>query len=138
MFATAFYGVVDLKAGEVRLASAGHPSPILKRNGAVEVLSLKGRQRGPALGMVPGVAYHETVLELEGLEGLWGFTDGVFEMRNEAGEEFGVPRMCGVLAGPEGGAELLEKMVSAALEFSGVEVFEDDVCLLGIEFSGGA
>ncbi|MEJ6580405.1 MAG: PAS domain-containing protein [Akkermansiaceae bacterium] len=138
MFATAFYGVVDLNAGEVRLASAGHPSPILKRNGAIEVLNLKGKLRGPALGMVPGVPYNETVLPLEGLEGLWGFTDGVFEMRNGVGEEFGVPRMCEVLGGSESGPLLLDKIVAAALKFSGAKIFEDDVCLLGIEFTGGA
>ncbi len=138
MFATAFYGVVDLNAGEIRLASAGHPSPILKRNGAVEILNLKGRLRGPALGMVPGVPFNETVLPLEGLEGLWGFTDGIFEIRDENDEEFGVARMCEVLGGLESGPELLTKIVKTALEFSGEKVFEDDVCLLGIEFTGGA
>jgi len=138
MFATAFYGVVDLNKGELRLASAGHPSPILKRNGAVEVLNLKGKVRGPALGMVPGVPFNETVVPLEGLDGIWGFTDGVFEMRDAAGEEFGVPRMCEILGGPGSGEKLLKEVVEAALEFSGEKVFEDDVCLLGIEFTGGA
>ncbi|YCM43411.1 SpoIIE family protein phosphatase [Verrucomicrobiaceae bacterium 227] len=138
MFATAFYGVVDLEAGEIRLASAGHPAPILKRHGKVEVMNLKGRLRGPALGMVPGVPYQESVLSLRGLDGLWGFTDGVFEIRAEDGEEFGVPRMCQVLEGTESGPELLERIVTTALTFSGEGVFEDDVCLLGIEFVRGA
>lgn len=135
MFATAFYGVVDLQAGEVRLASAGHPSPILRLNGEVKVLEMKGRLRGPALGMVPGVPFRETVLPLDGLEGIWGFTDGVFEPRNQEEEEFGVERMCEVLRGEGTGTALLDRIVQAALEFSGGQSFEDDVCLLGIEFT---
>ena len=134
MFATAFYGVVDLRAGEVRLASAGHPSPLVKRAGKVSVLEMKGRFRGPALGMVPGVPFQETLLPLEGLEGLWGFTDGVFEQRNDSEEEFGITRMCKALAGAQSGTKLLEKVAESALDFSGDDVFEDDVCLLGIEF----
>lgn len=135
MFATAFYGVVDLEAGEVCLASAGHPSPIVKKKGDVSVLDLKGRCRGPALGMLPGMAYAETRIPLAGLEGLWGFTDGVFEVRDGSEEEFGVPRMIEVLQGMGHGPELLEEVAGAALAFSADGFFDDDVCLLGIEIS---
>lgn len=135
MFATALYGLVDLKAGEVKLASAGHPSPLIRQNGEVKVLDLKGKARGPALGMVFGIPYRELTLPLEGLEGIWGFTDGIFEPRNAEGEEFGVERMCRALDSSEEGVVLLERLVKKALEFSGQRGFEDDVCLLGIEFS---
>jgi len=40
MFATAFYVVVDLQAGELRYANAGHPCPLLVSSG-------HGQQRVP-------------------------------------------------------------------------------------------
>ena len=127
MFATASYGVVDAKTGEVRLASAGHPSPIVERNGKKEVVEFPKGAKGPALGMLPGMPYGEVVLPLSEVEGLWCFTDGVFEVQNEAEEEFGVERMMAALEDGVGG------LVEEARNFAGEGGFDDDVCLLELE-----
>ena len=129
MFATASYGVVDGNTGEVRLASAGHPSPLAKISGEIEVVEFKKGAKGPALGMLPGMPYGEVVLPLDDLEGLWCFTDGVFEVQDASEEEYGVERMRARVA--SGIAELVED----ARKFSGEGGFDDDVCLLELEVS---
>jgi sigma-B regulation protein RsbU (phosphoserine phosphatase) len=133
MFATASYGVVDANTGEVSLASAGHPSPIAKIAGKIEVVKFEKGAKGPALGMLPGMPYGEVVLPLADLEGLWCFTDGVFEAQNSSGEEYGVERMIGLLSS-ESGSRIVE-VVEAARRFSGDGAFDDDVCLLELEVS---
>lgn len=133
MFATASYGVVDSRKGEVCLASAGHPSPIGKISGKVEVLEFAKGAKGPALGMLPGMPYGEMVLPLVGLEALWCFTDGVFEVRNGSDEEYGVERMKEILAS-ESGFRIVD-LVEDARKFSEGRGFEDDVCLLELEVS---
>lgn len=129
IFSTAIYGVVDLEKGELRIASAGHPAPLLKGANGVKRLDFRKGSKGPALGLVEGVEYGETSLELSEVEALWCFTDGVFEVQNAAGEELG----------PEGMAKQLEKdksienLVDFARGYSADGKFDDDVCVLGLE-----
>jgi len=133
MFATASYGVVDSQKGEVSLASAGHPSPIGKIAGKVEVLDFAKGAKGPALGMLPGMSYGEMVLSLGELESLWCFTDGVFEVQDRSDQEYGRERMKKILAS-ESGSRIVE-LVDDAREFSAGRGFDDDVCLLELEVS---
>ena len=133
MFATAAYGVVDSKKGEVCLASAGHPSPIGKISGKVEVLEFAKGAKGPALGMLRGIPYGEMVLPLAGLEALWCFTDGVYEVQNGSDEEYGVWRMEEILASKRGFR--IADLVEDARNFSGGRGFDDDVCVLELEVS---
>ena len=54
MLATAFYTIIDLTAGELRFASAGHPEiPFLARRslGHVEPFKFYDKRHGPALGL---------------------------------------------------------------------------------------
>ncbi len=128
IFSSAIYGVIDLKENEMRVASAGHPAPILQRDGELGVLEMSGALKGPALGMVGGFDYGEMVVSLEGFG-----TEGVFEVVGEGGEEFGLGRMCEVLKVDEGLKEALGNLVEKALDFGEGEAFEDDVCVLGVE-----
>ncbi|MGC6425616.1 MAG: PAS domain-containing protein [Akkermansiaceae bacterium] len=129
IFSTAVYGVIDLQKGTLKIASAGHPAPLVQRGKGVDSLNFEKGSKGPALGLVEGVEFGETTLVLNELKALWCFTDGIFEVRNEAGEELG----------PEGMARQLERngnlqvLVDYARDFSGGGKFEDDVCILGLE-----
>ncbi len=80
-FATAVYGVVDARRGEVKVAGAGHPWPIrLSRAGAMEV-----RTEGPLLGVFPGAEFTQAEVELRKGDTLLLYTDG-FEAMFERGE----------------------------------------------------
>ncbi len=138
IFATAIYGYVDLEKGEVRVSSAGHPDPIVMRGGVASILKLEDVAQGPGLGMVPGFEYPELSVPLDSLEGIWAYTDGVFEVLGADGGEFGQERMCAALQGGETGEEAVDRVVLAAMEFSAEDAFEDDLCVFGVDFTGRA
>ncbi len=74
-FATALYGVVDGVKGEVKVAGAGHPLPVLLgARGAREV-----RAEGPLLGVFPDAEFAQETLTLRQGDALLLYTDG-FEM----------------------------------------------------------
>lgn len=129
LFSTAVYGLVDLEKGVLKLASAGHPAPLVKSGGAVKRLTFEPGSQGPALGLMGDSAYGDTTLSLSEVQGLWCFTDGVFEVSNDAGEELG----------PEGMARQLDRdsslqgLLDYARNYSATGNFEDDVCILGLE-----
>lgn len=135
IFATAIYGVVDLAEGELRLAVAGHPDPVVRRAGKTEFFEVPITVKGPALGMVPSFAFQEIVLPLAELEGFWAFTDGIFEVLNKTKEEFGPERMKEAMEQAGKIDQVIEAAVLAARDFSETGDFGDDVCFLGLEFS---
>ena len=87
MFVTVFYGIFNLKTGEISYCNAGHNPPyILKRGGAVEVLPMS---QDPMVGAIDGIEYHGATLQLDHGDSLVMFTDGVTEAMNAQNEEFG-------------------------------------------------
>lgn len=129
IFSTAIYGVIDLSGGTAKIACAGHPAPLVKTDTGVTQLKLNVGSKGPALGLVPGVSYASTSLPIGNLMGIWCFTDGIYEVQDVSGEEYGIDRMIEVLEGEFSVGSLVE----SAREFSVDGEFDDDVCVLGLE-----
>jgi len=75
--ATVLVLVVDPATGQVELANAGHPPPLLLRGGGAAPLPTSGR---PLLGVAHGTARTDT-FRLEGDDILLMYTDGVVERR---------------------------------------------------------
>lgn len=94
-FVTAFYGVFNRRTRQLSYANAGHPFPFRwsEREHAVQPLSA----RGFLLGISPEEVYREKTLQLEPGDCLCLFTDGAPDMRNEAGESFGIDRIGQIL-----------------------------------------
>lgn len=137
IFSTAIYAVVDLKKGEFRVASAGHPDAVVQRGGQIEAMGMGEDDRGPALGMMAGFEFEEWVLPLDEIERAWFFTDGVFEVLDSGDEEFGRERMMEALAGGDDAGKAIENLVAGASAFSATGSFEDDVCVLAFEVNNG-
>lgn len=90
--ATVLVGIGDLRTGEVVLANAGHPLPVMSSPGGTEVVDLP---TGPPLGL--GRTSYETariVLPLDAA--LVAFTDGLVERRSEHIDE-GTARLVGAV-----------------------------------------
>ena len=88
MFATAFYVVVDLQAGELRYANAGHPCPLLVTGDArpsTTPAKLNGHKPGPVLGLFDDARYLYTAIAAP-RDVLLLFTDGLFEVEGPLGE----------------------------------------------------
>ena len=84
--ATCVVAELEPSTGRLTVASAGHlPVLLLGADGPV----LVDRDRGPALGMLPGAAYGAAELHLRGDDRLVLFSDGLVELRGpDLGERF--------------------------------------------------
>lgn len=137
MFATAFYGIIDLKELTLQYSCAGHPGPVIAGHDRSFQICTDRREKGPALGLLPSASYHYGQIDLKGIRRILLFTDGVLEAENEDGEQFLENRLLGI-AGEDPDKRLdawLDGILDAVLDFSEGHHFDDDVCLLGIEFN---
>jgi serine phosphatase RsbU (regulator of sigma subunit) len=94
MFVTCFYAVLDPESGSLSYANAGHDLPYLWRGGGCEEL----RARGMPLGLMPGMSYEETEIELVSGHGVLFYSDGLVEAHDPDGEMFGFPRLRALIA----------------------------------------
>lgn len=134
MFATAFYGVIDLTENTLTHACAGHPSPIAETAEGIIPITPAAGKKGPALGLIAQAKFPVATLPLAGLKRLLLFTDGVLEAENQSGEPFLENRLMETIASAtsEPLDALLDTILERILTFSGSGHFDDDVCLLGV------
>ena len=127
-FITLFYGVIDAARQRLSYTNAGHCEPILVRQSGECVRVNHG---GVVLGVFPDWSYQEEHLDLEPGDRLVLFTDGITEIENTAGEDFGEERLIEVLTANRAlGAEAMQQRVMAAIaEFSGGNL-QDDATLI--------
>ena len=88
-FVTATYLHFDAASRSVAVANAGHPSPLLFRNGGCSELG----SSGTLLGRFAMVKYQSQRTTLAPGDRIAAWTDGVVEARNGRGEPFGDERL---------------------------------------------
>ncbi|MER5726751.1 PP2C family protein-serine/threonine phosphatase [Streptomyces sp. NPDC002138] len=126
--ATGIIGHID--AGHtLRWACAGHPAPLLLRDGRAEALDTG--HRGPLFGLVPGHAYATATVRLRPGDLLLLYTDGLVERRGEDITE-GIAALMAVLVSCAGltPQETLDRVMGSFV----VEDHEDDTCLVALGF----
>lgn len=135
LFATAFYGIIDLKELTLQYSCAGHPGPVIAAEERSFQLCTDRCERGPALGLLPAASYGCGQIDLNGIRRILLYTDGVLEAENEEGEQFLENRLLGIAADdPDKSLDTwLDGILDTVLDFSEGHHFDDDVCLLGIE-----
>jgi len=137
--ATAFYAVADVVSGELRFSSAGHPSPFHVRRKArrVEQIKFWDSRHGPALGLFDKSDYPTNRCPIAVNDVILLFTDGLYEVDNEAQEEYGQERLLEAVRAhyhlPT--ERLLDELLEDVQRFSSEKEFEDDVCLVGMEIA---
>ena len=94
-YATMFFGILDV-AGKLEFINAGHPSPILMRQGRAEEAFTEGSF---PVGLVPEAEFATATLQLEPNDTLFLFSDGVTEAMDPDEQLYGVPRLVEVLQG---------------------------------------
>jgi len=127
-FISSFCGVLDLPRGVLQFTNAGHNPPLLVRsNGETTRLTIGGR----VLGAFADSTYAYQEIQLRSGDRVALFTDGLTEIRNATGEEFGEARLRQLLIEERrrSATELQSIVMDAAIKFSGGE-FEDDVALM--------
>jgi sigma-B regulation protein RsbU (phosphoserine phosphatase) len=139
MLTTAFYLVADWTTGVMRFANAGHPKPLFIRRsaGRVEPLVNVTGQSQPALGLFDDPPYQTTELTLAPGDFVMLFTDGLYEVQGLNEELYSQERMMMDLQGllARSNAELFDELIEAIRAFSVSHEFDDDVCIVGMEFT---
>jgi sigma-B regulation protein RsbU (phosphoserine phosphatase) len=140
VFVTAVYFVADSSTGEVRLANAGHPAPLhLRRKTGEVVRCMPADGNGPALGLIPDATYETERHQMAPGDTMLLFTDGVFEVEDAAGEEFGQSRLRSALSARLGQPTplLLDGLLADVQAFrpaGATNALPDDVCLVAVDF----
>lgn len=136
MFATSFYVVADVSKAELRFANAGHPCALHLRNDHSGAQQLIGSQRrGPAMGLFPNVQYHTSSRPMGSGDLVMLFTDGLFEVLSDSGENYSEERLQDAVSrhadlAPE---ELFERVLNEIRRFTARDSFDDDVCVVGMK-----
>lgn len=132
MFVTVFYGIYDLETGQVDYTNAGHNPPyILHADGSVEMLKNDGNL---VLGVMEGMKFKRSSLQLNPGDALVMYTDGVTEAENKEHAQFGESRLEAELAALKGSDSKLvvETVLSKVREFAAGAPQSDDITQLVI------
>ncbi|MHA4779288.1 PP2C family protein-serine/threonine phosphatase [Streptomyces sp. MSC1_001] len=108
-------------------ADAGHPAPLLLRDGRAEPLATE--QRGPLLGALPGYAYETSSTPLLPGDLLVLYTDGMVERRGED-VTVGIDRLAAAVEASSPAAP--QRVIDALLADAEIAGHEDDACVLAI------
>src|SRR5436190_9543927 len=129
------YAIYNPKTASITLANSGLPYPLLVRAGQTTFLDIGGIP----LGLFPDSKYEETQLQLQTGDLLIFYSDGVVEMRNDTGEEFGLRRLAEtVRSNYEKSANDIVKSISAVLaDFIGRVRPQDDRTLIVMKMARG-
>jgi hypothetical protein len=130
-FVTLFYGRLDPATGRLDYASAGHPSPLLRRaDGRIEEPARGSRPLGLAERCEPDRG--ELVLGPGDL--LVVSTDGLFEALDERQEAFGWDRLRRAIAAPPAGALAVHDRLRAEIDrHVGAAPVSDDRTIVVVE-----
>ncbi len=140
MLTTAFYAVADCRIGRLRFANAGHPKPLVIRRSRdlVEPLVNASGRSQPALGLFEDPPYATSETTLARGDFLMLFTDGVYEVQGENEELYSQERLMldvnNLITHPSG--ILFDKLLQIIRNFAVNGEFDDDVCLVGMDFAG--
>lgn len=138
LFASACYMVFDAATGKLTVANAGHPIPFhFKADGnTADWLIDDSTLQGCALAIMDGATYATVEKQLQPGDSVVMYTDGLYEVERNDGEEFGEARLLeaaqklGHLSLPE----LFPALKKEVCLFTESGKLDDDVCMVGLHF----
>jgi len=135
-YATMFIGIIG-RDGMLEYIKAGHPSPLLLRNGEVTELYSDGSF---PVGLIAEASYESAHLQLEPEDTLILFSDGVTEAENVNHDLFEVTGLSQALAGKQNASvEALQQSVfDAVRSFTRGASQSDDITLLVVRYRAHA
>ena len=131
MFVTCWLGILTLSTGELSYVNAGHPFPVLLRDGSASLVESKPNLM---LAGMDGLPYEEHKIKVQKGDSLLVYTDGVTEATDTHQQLFGETRLLESLRNcSDLDAPLLIKKVRATIDLfvGGAEQF-DDITMLAV------
>jgi serine phosphatase RsbU (regulator of sigma subunit) len=136
MFATCFYGLLNLKTGEFDYCSAGHNPPYLLRANAAaaEPISEVG---GIPLGLFDGMGYTGSTMQLRPGDSLFLYTDGVPEAQNIHQDDLSDERLMAILGANSkfNCKDLIHSVTREVSAFTGDAPQSDDITMLSFRLA---
>lgn len=135
-FVTVFYGILNLKTGELSYCNGGHNLPFLAdKDGNVHELEDVG---GLLLGKFEDAEYSKKTIQLNPGDTIITFTDGVTEAENESGGFFEEEQVVQFLE--KSGSKSLDARVKGlfleVMTFAGSAPQSDDITVLATTYTG--
>ena len=133
MFVTVFYGIYNIRTGEVTYSNAGHNPPyLMKTDGPVEELPLS---KDIVAGAIDDYEFTEDTLQLEKGDTLLLFTDGVTEAIDKDEKDYGDERLRKLLGqcSKLSCQEIVDKVKADVKAFVGEAEQSDDITLLALK-----
>jgi len=120
--------------GTVEICNAGHPAPLLQRNGEVSSIAATGLP----LGMFCQAQYSCAQVNLEKGDRVVLYTDGLSETRNQSDVEYGATRLQSVLGESEDlpASRVVTRLIEEARAFAAGMPITDDLTVMAIEMVG--
>ncbi len=131
-FITMGLAVIDTQKETVNYASAGHPPPLLCRDGQAN--PMHAPQAVP-LGVLEEFTFLSSQMPVSGACAIFMYTDGLIEARPEGGEPFGELRVARAVAGRccLDAQRVADELLESAIEYSQGGL-RDDIALLVVRF----
>lgn len=135
-FVTVFFGVMNVRTGEVQYSNGGHNPPYLVRStGEVEQLPMTD---GMLLGKIPGVDYETKKVRLAKGDSIFVYTDGVSEAMDADMNQYQEDRLEQYLK--TAGAVTIQEFVRGSLadikKHTREAVQSDDITVLSLRYIG--
>lgn len=135
LFVTLFYGILNLRTGELHYSNAGHNPPyLLPAAGEPEMLNVD--LGNMLLGVLPAIPYKDQQMVLQPGDGLLLYTDGVTEAMDSNRKQFTADRLHAFLTHARGSSTqaLVEGVVNAVQVFTADAPQADDLTLLAVRY----
>jgi phosphoserine phosphatase RsbU/P len=127
-YATFYFAVYDEAEHALTYTNAGHLSPLLVRDGQVNLLE----PTGTVVGAFPFAVYQERTVNLEHGDMLVAYTDGLVEPENAYGEMFGEERLTELLLRHHraDSSEIIARAMEAVVQWTGSSELQDDMTMV--------
>jgi serine phosphatase RsbU (regulator of sigma subunit) len=135
MFATLFFGVLDLQTGRLAYINAGHdPLFLLHPQGGVHD---QLDATGPAVGVSTNATFTVRHATIRPGETLFSYTDGIPEATSDTGEFFGRQRLTKLLEkSTRSAVDLVATIAGAVSAHTGEAEQFDDITILAVRRNG--
>jgi serine phosphatase RsbU (regulator of sigma subunit) len=132
--ATLFFGIVEPKSLEMHYFNAGHPAPLVHRNGRLIPLEATA----PPVGYFDIPESSVKSFQFRQNDRWLLYSDGITETEDAGGMLFGKERLERLLLSHDGDhLEFLDQLLGATREFSGGASPRDDCTAIAIDFHRG-
>lgn len=139
MYLTAFCGMVDFKDQKIYYSNYGHPPQYIYKLHDTAVTSLEAQTSLLGLDLGEGEQVYESQIDYREGDMVFLFTDGILELKNQAGEEYGAQRLQKFIQNHSAitPQEIYGQLMKDLSAF-GSGSFKDDVFIISIKCKSGA